>query len=97
MKSNHVLKDIILNANTNIHICKQNPQTKCGFHLQFADSTYTLQIPLTVADSATAQFNYTQCLIVCLWTPQTVLDSANMVADSANSSIFGAILSRTVS
>ena len=29
-----------------MHIRKRNPQTKCGFQLQFADS-------------ATAQFNYT--------------------------------------
>ena len=35
------------------------PLTVCGFHLQFADSTYSLRIPLTVTDSATAQFNYT--------------------------------------
>ena len=25
-----------------------NPQTKCGFHLKFADSTYNLRIPLIV-------------------------------------------------
>ena len=31
------------------------------FHLQFADSTYSLRIPLTVADSAEAQFNYMSC------------------------------------
>ena len=36
------------------------------------------------------------CLIFCLWIPQTVLDSANTVADSASSPIFGAILIRTV-
>ena len=53
------LKDIILKATTHINVCKGNPQTKCGFHLQFADSTYDLRIPLTVADSATAQFNDT--------------------------------------
>ena len=38
----------------------------CGFHLQFADSIYNLGIPLTVADSATAQLNYTHVfLFVC--------------------------------
>ena len=43
-----------------------NPQTKCGLHLQFADSTYNLRIPLTVADSAKAQFNDTNVLsFVC--------------------------------
>ena len=73
------LKDIILKATTHINICKANPQTKCGFHLQFADSTYNLRIPLTVADSATAQFNDTNVLsFVCgfhklFWIPQTHL------------------------
>ena len=56
------LKDITLRANTHKNISKGNPQTKCGFHLQFADSTYNLRIPLTVADSATAQFNDTNVL-----------------------------------
>ena len=38
----------------------------CGFHLQFADSTCSLRVPLTVADSATAQFNDTNVLsFVC--------------------------------
>ena len=32
----------------------------------------------------------------CLWNPQTVPDSANTVADFANSPIIGAILSSTV-
>ena len=42
------------------------PPTICGFHLQFADSTYNGRIPLTVADSATAQFNDTNGLsFVC--------------------------------
>ena len=54
------LKDIILKATTQINICKENPKTKCGFPLQFADSTYNLRIPLTVADSATAQINDTK-------------------------------------
>ena len=31
-----------------MHICKRNPQTKCGFQLLFADSTHNLLIPLTV-------------------------------------------------
>ena len=47
------LKDIILKATTHINISKGNPQTKCGFHLQFADS-------------ATAQYNDTKVLsFVC--------------------------------
>ena len=33
--------------------------TICGFNLQFADSDYNLQISITVADSASAQFNDT--------------------------------------
>ena len=55
------------------------PLTVCGFHLQFADSNYILQIPLTVADSATAQFNDTNVLsFVCgfhklFWIPQILL------------------------
>ena len=55
------------------------PLTICGFHLQFADSTYNLRIPLTVADSATAQFNDTNVLsFVCgfhklFWIPQIQL------------------------
>ena len=60
------LKDIILKATTHINICKGNPQTKCGFHLHFADSTYNLPIPPIVVDSATAQFNDTNVLsFVC--------------------------------
>ena len=60
------LKDIILKAATHIDICKGNPQTKCGFQLQFADSTYSLRISLTVADSVTDQFNDTNVLsFVC--------------------------------
>ena len=45
------------------------PLTICGFHLHVADSTYNLQIPLTlriplrVAESATAHFNYTNVLL----------------------------------
>ena len=31
--------------------------------------------------------------MICLWIPHTILDSANAVADSANSPIFGAISS----
>ena len=51
----------------------------CGFHLHFADSTYILRIPLTVADSATALFNDTNVLsFVCgfhklFWVPQIQL------------------------
>ena len=60
------LKHIILNASTHINTIKGSPQTKCGFHLQFGDYTYNLRIPLTVADSATAQFNDTNVLsFVC--------------------------------
>ena len=46
-----------------MHIRKRNPQTKCGFHLQFADS-------------ATAQFNYTHASLFVggfhnlFWIPQ---------------------------
>ena len=70
--------------------------TICGFHLQFADSTYNLRIPLTVAASTAAQFHYTNVLLfVSGFVP--VLDSANTVADSANSPVFGAMLSCTVS
>ena len=36
---------------------KRVPLTIYGFHLQFAESTCNLRIPLVVADSATAQFN----------------------------------------
>ena len=42
------LKDLVFKATTHINICKGNPQTKCGFHLQFADSTYNLRIQLTL-------------------------------------------------
>ena len=70
------------------------PLTICGFHLRFADSIYNLLISLTVAVSATAQFN--KCFSICSWIPQTVLDSTNTVADSANSPIFVAILSATI-
>ena len=38
------------------------PLTICRFHLEFAESTYKLRIPLTVADSALAQFNDTNVL-----------------------------------
>ena len=38
----------------------------CVFRLKFADCAYSLVIPLTVSDSATAQFNYTHVLLfVC--------------------------------
>ena len=73
------LKDINLIATTHINKCKGNPQTKCGSQLQFADSTYNLRIPLTVADSATTQFNYRNVLSVgcgfhkLFWIPQIQL------------------------
>ena len=73
------LKDIILKATTHIKICKGNPQTKCGFHLQFADSTYNLRISLTLADSPTAQFNDTNVFSFVsgfhkmFWVPQIQL------------------------
>ena len=76
MKSNHVFKRYIFKVTTPIKIRKGNPQTKCGFHLQFAESTCNLQIPLTVADSATAQFNDTNVLLFdcgfhkLFWIPQ---------------------------
>ena len=66
-------------ATTYINICKGNPQTKCGFNLQFADSFYNLRIPLTVADSGTAQFNDTNVLSFTygfdklFWVPQIQL------------------------
>ena len=53
--------------------------TICGFYVQFADSTYILRIPFTVADSATAQLNDTNVLsFVCgfhelFWIPQIQL------------------------
>ena len=55
------------------------PFTIWGFHLQFADSTYKLRIPRTVADSATAQFNDTNVLSFVFgfpklfWIPQILL------------------------
>ena len=40
--------------------------TICGFHLPFADSTYSVRFLLTGADSATAQFSYTPVsMFVC--------------------------------
>ena len=71
------MKDIILNAILHIYIYvngirKQNadstynlqiPPTFCGFHLQFADSACNLRILLLVAESATAQFIYTNFLL----------------------------------
>ena len=56
------IKEIVLKATTHIKICKKIPQTKCRFYLNIEDSTYNLRIPLTVADSATAQFNDTNFL-----------------------------------
>ena len=57
--------------------------TFCGFHLQ-------LRIPQQL--NLTIQIFF----IICLRIPYTVLDSANTVADSANSPIFWAILSGTM-
>ena len=77
------------------------PLTICKLHLQFADSTYNLRFPLATVHSATAQLNETNVLsFVCgfhqlFWVP-LVLGSANTVADSANSLIFGAILSNVL-
>ena len=85
------LKDIILKATLDKNICKGNPQTKCGFHLQFADSTYNLRIPLTVADSATAQFNDTNAIqiVYYLFVDSTnCSETANTVAESAILPIF---------
>ena len=50
-----------------------------GFQLQFSDSTYNLSIPLTVANSATAEFDDTNVLsFACgfhklFWIPQILL------------------------
>ena len=59
------------------------PRTICGFHLQ-------LRIP--------QQLNLTIQMFYHLFVDltQTVLGSTNTVADSANSHIFGAILSGTM-
>ena len=60
-------------------MCKGNPQPKCRFHLQIADSTYNLSIPHTVADSATAQFKDANVLSFVygfhklFWMPQIML------------------------
>ena len=55
------------------------PLTICGFHLQFADSTCSLRIPLTIADSTTDQFNDSNVLSFAggfhklFWIPQIQL------------------------
>ena len=55
------------------------PLTICGLHLQFADSTYNLRIPLRIVESATAQFNNANVIsLVCgfhklFWIPQIQL------------------------
>ena len=55
------------------------PYTICRLRLQFGDSAYSLRIPLTLADSATAHFNCTYLLLfVCGFQklariPQTLL------------------------
>ena len=72
-------KYIILEATTHINIREVNPQTKCGFHLQVADSTYSLRIPL-------------KCFIICLWIPQTVLNSAYFSSDFERYNYLGTCL-----
>ena len=69
---------------------------------QNADSTYNLRIPFTICVfhwqlRFPQQLNSTIHMShFCLWIAETVLDSANTVADSANSFIFGAILNGTM-
>ena len=76
LAGDHVVKKINLKR---YNICNWNPQTKCGFHLVFANSACDLQIRLTVADSATAQLNYTHFLLFdcefhkMFWNPQNLL------------------------
>ena len=65
------------------------PLIVCRFHLQIADSTYSCGFH----NSSIQRY---KCFFICLWIPQTVLDSTNTVADSANSPIFGAIFSGTM-
>ena len=60
------------------------PLTVCGFHLQNAHSTFNLRIPLTVTDSATAQFKHTHVSLFVFGFQKNVLNSANTVAESAN-------------
>ena len=64
----------------------RNPLTVCGFHLPFADYTYSCGF----LDSFNLLNAY---IIICLWIPQTVPESANFVADSAKLPVFGAFLS----
>ena len=72
-----------------------------GTRKQNADSTYNLRIPLTrcrfrLQLRNPRHLNLTkQCLNICLWISQTVLDSASTAADSAKLPIFGAIWSGT--
>ena len=72
------------------------PANKMRIPLTICDSAYNLRIPLTICGFRNSSMSLYTCLIICLWTPQTVLDSANTVADSANSPIFGAILSGAI-
>ena len=65
------------------------PLTVCGFHLQCADSAHSCGF-------RNSSIQLYTCLIICLWIPQTVLDSKNTVADFANLSVFGSVLSGTV-
>ena len=78
-----------------------NPLSLCGFRLQFAESTYNLRIPLTFcgfrfqfADS-TYICGFQESLnllstyiIVCLWTPQKVPDSATLLQNPQNCLFF---------
>ena len=67
----------------------------CGFHLQLADCGFHLQLRIPQQLNSTIQMSY-QRRTVCLWIPQTVLRSANTVADFANLPVFWAILSGTM-
>ena len=79
----------------------RNLLTVCGFDLLFADSTYNLRILLTVADSTTAQYNYTHVLLfVCgfhklFWIPQIQLRTPQIQLPFRKFTYFGAILSGT--
>ena len=68
---------------------KRIPLTICGFHSKFADSTYNSRIPQQL--NLTIQVSYHWFV-----DSQTVLDSANTFADSANWPIFEAIMSGTM-
>ena len=65
------------------------PLKVCGSHLQFADTDCSCGF------RNSSIYRYKRP-IICLWIPPTVLHSANTVADSAISLIFGAILIGTI-